>query len=85
MSMNVSLGSLEDFVLEKVQQGEYESTSEVLREGVRLLKRREELWRARVEAKIEEGMASLRAGRSISAQEAWSQLKARRDEAMIQP
>lgn len=77
MSMNVSVGPLEDFVREKVSQGEYASTSEVVREGLRLLKRREELWQAKVRAKIEEGMASLRAGRTVSAAEVKAKVEAR--------
>lgn len=79
MSMNVSLGMLEDFVREKVAQGEYGTASEVVREGLRLLKRREELWQAKVRAKIEEGMASCRAGRTVPAEQAWTELHAWRD------
>ena len=77
MSMNVSIGPLEEFVREKVNQGEYASSSEVIREGLRLLKRREELWQAKVRAKIEEGMASLRAGRVVPAEKVWAKLEAR--------
>ena len=79
MSINVSVGKLEEFAREKVKQGEYETVSEVVREGLRLLKRREELWQAKVRAKVEEGMASLRAGRTIPPDdEAWAELRARR-------
>ena len=78
MSINVSVGKLEEFARKKVSQGEYGSVSEVVREGLRLLKRREELWQAKVRAKIEEGMASLRAGRTIPSGEAWAELRARR-------
>ncbi len=84
MSLNVSLGALEAFVREKVAQGEYGSDSEVLCEGVRLLKEREELWRAAMKAKIEEGMASCRMGRTIPADAAWTQLCAWRDEQRAQ-
>jgi antitoxin ParD1/3/4 len=77
MSMNVSLGALEDFVREKVSQGEYDSNSEVVREGIRLLKRREELWKAKVRALIEEGVASLKEGRAIPAEEVWRKVEAR--------
>jgi antitoxin ParD1/3/4 len=82
MSMNVSVGALEEFVRQKVDQGEYASSSEVVREGLRLLKRREELWQAKVQAKIEEGMASLRAGRVIPGDEVWADLRARREAAL---
>jgi len=77
MSMNVSVGPLEAFVREKVNQGEYASSSEVVREGLRLLKRREELWQAKIRARIEEGMASLRAGRTIPAEKVWAKVEAR--------
>ncbi len=82
MSINVSIGKLEQYAREKVSQGEYESVSEVVREALRLLKQREELWQAKVRAKIEEGMASLRAGRTIPAEEVWSDLRARREAAL---
>jgi len=78
--MNVSLGTLEEFVREKVSQGEYDSNSEVVREGLRLLKRREELWKAKMKAKIEEGMAACRAGHTIPAETAWAELHAWREE-----
>jgi antitoxin ParD1/3/4 len=80
MSMNVSVGELEDFVRLKVSQGEYASSSEVVREGLRLLKRREELWKAKVSAKIEEGVAQLRAGQGIPGDEAFAQLRAWQEE-----
>lgn len=79
MSINVSVGKLERYAREKVSQGEYESVSEVVRDALRLLKQREELWQAKVRAKIEEGMASLRAGRTIPGDEVWADLRARRD------
>lgn len=82
MSINVSVGELEGYAREKVSQGEYGSVSEVVREGLRLLKRRDELWQAKVQAKIEEGMASLRAGRSLPADEVWADLRGRRDAAL---
>ena len=80
MSMNVSLGILEDFVRKKVARGEYETASEVVRDGLRLLQRREELWQAKIRAQIEEGMASCRAGRTVPAEKAWLELRAWRDQ-----
>jgi antitoxin ParD1/3/4 len=83
MSMNVSLGeTLEEFIREKVTQGEYGSNSEVVREGLRLLKRREEQWKAEIAAKIEEGMAQLKAGKGIPAEKAWAELHSRREAAL---
>jgi putative addiction module CopG family antidote len=49
--MNVSLThELEEFVNNKVQSGTYTSTSEVVRDGLRLLVERNQLYRIRLEA-----------------------------------
>jgi antitoxin ParD1/3/4 len=48
--MNANLGPvLEEFVAELLQSGLYQSQSEVVREGLRLLKEREDLKKLRVE------------------------------------
>ena len=48
--MNISLTSeLEQYVTKKVESGMYHSASEVIREGLRLLKERDELHRTRLE------------------------------------
>jgi antitoxin ParD1/3/4 len=48
--VNVSLtAELERFVNEKVESGAYSSASEVIREGLRLLRERDELRRVRTE------------------------------------
>jgi len=76
MSFRISLTpSLENFVREKVAQGEYDSASEVMREALRLLKGREELWKVEAQAKIEKGMASLRAGRTVPEGDVWAKLE----------
>ena len=77
MSINVSVGELEEFAREKVAQGEYGSVSEVVREGLRLLKRREEMWQAKVQAKIEEGMAQLRAGDKVPGSQVFAEARQR--------
>ena len=69
--MNVSLTpELERYVQEKVESGMYQTASEVVRDGLRLLKERDEerarFW-ADVNKKIEEGLESLRAGRYVEA------------------
>ena len=47
--MNVHLGSvLDEFVADLLKSGYYQTQSEVLREGLRLLKEREEIKRLRV-------------------------------------
>ena len=67
--MNVSLTEpMEQFVRQKVAVGEYETASEVVREALRLLRHRDEVWRNEVAGKIKAGMASVRAGRTLSAE-----------------
>ena len=52
--MNVSLTSeLEQYVREKVNSGMYYSASEVIREGLRLLKEREQLQPKKITSGIE--------------------------------
>jgi antitoxin ParD1/3/4 len=47
--MNVSLPeAMEEFVRQKVAIGDYETASEVVREVLRLLKQRDEVWKADV-------------------------------------
>jgi antitoxin ParD1/3/4 len=68
--MNVSLPKqTEEFVRQKVAIGDYETASEVVREGLRLLKQRDDLWKAEVRSKFKQGMDSIRAGHSIPAQQ----------------
>lgn len=65
--MNVSLtAELERFVNEKVASGTYHSASEVIREGLRLLKERDELRRFRTDELRRDvmlGVEQVRAGR----------------------
>ena len=76
-TMNVSLPEqMEEFVRQKVALGDYETASEVVREGLRLLKQRDELWKAEVQSKIKQGMDSIRAGRTISAAQVKSEMAA---------
>jgi antitoxin ParD1/3/4 len=75
--MNVSLPEqMEEFVRQKVEIGDYETASEVVREGLRLLKQRDELWKPEVQSKTKQGMDSIRAGRTISAAQAKSEMAA---------
>lgn len=68
--MNVSLTKeLENFVSELVASGMYFSASEVVRDGLRLLKEQEALKKVRVEelrAEIMLGIEDLKAGNSMS-------------------
>ncbi|UCH26327.1 MAG: type II toxin-antitoxin system ParD family antitoxin [Trueperaceae bacterium] len=64
--MHVSLTpELEAFVREKVASGLYNNSSEVVREALRLLRRRDELESAKLELlkqEIERGLESIRRG-----------------------
>lgn len=85
MTMSVDLGErLESFVKEMVDSGRYNSKSEVLREGLRLVQDRERL--AAIDAVIESGvfddainagLADLAAGRVVTIEEARRELSDR--------
>jgi antitoxin ParD1/3/4 len=74
--MNVSLPQpMEKFIRRKVKIGDYETASEVVREGLRLLQQRDEVWKADVRAKIDAGLASLEAGRGLSEEKVRAKMK----------
>ena len=82
--MNVSLGNKwEEYVEEKVKSGDFQTASEVLREGLRLLEEKDFLKRvsvsslAELKLKLEEGVASLNGGKGIDAEEAFSKIRQR--------
>ncbi len=64
--MNVYLGeTLDKFVVELIASGLYQSENEVIREGVRLLKEREELRKLKLEElrrEIQKGIDQLEGG-----------------------
>lgn len=74
--MNVSLGtSFDQFVDELVKRGDYQSNSEVIREGLRLLKEREELRRERLRREIAIGADQLDRGDVIEADAAFNAIR----------
>ncbi len=79
--MNVSLTpELEALVQSKVQSGRYQSASEVIREGLRLLDvqdRLREMQLAEVRQKIQTGIEQLDRGEGIPGNEAFAALKAK--------
>jgi antitoxin ParD1/3/4 len=82
--MNVSLGQKwERFVEGKVKSGDYQTASEVLREGLRLLEKEELLKRisvrslAELEAKLLEAAESLNAGKGVEEEKAFDRLRKR--------
>jgi antitoxin ParD1/3/4 len=75
MTMSVDLGErLETFVKEMVESGRYNSKSEVLREGLRLVQDREARLKA-FDAAIERGLADADAGRTKPAAEVFDRLE----------
>ena len=76
-SMNVSLTEpMEQFVRQKVAVGDYETASEVVREALRLLRHRDEVWKSEVDTKIKAGIESIRAGRTFSAERVQKEMSA---------
>ena len=67
---------LESFVAKLVESGRYNSKSEVLREGVRLVQEREARLAA-LDASIERGLADVEAGRTTPAEEVFDRLEAK--------
>ena len=84
MLMNVSLGNKwERFVDAKVKSGDFQTASEVLREGLRLLEEKELLKRVSVSSfgelkeKLLEGISSLDRGQRIEGEQAFELLRQR--------
>lgn len=82
--MNVSLGEKwETFVETKVKSGDYQTASEVLRDGLRLLEEQDLLKRisvsslAELEERLLAGVASLDRGEGIDGEEAFKRLRQR--------
>jgi antitoxin ParD1/3/4 len=79
--MNVSLTpALEKFVAQKVQSGLYQTASEVIREGLRLLEERDALHQARLDdirQAIQDGNAQLARGEGLPGEEVSAQIHAK--------
>lgn len=79
--MNVSLTrELETLIEQKVRDGMYNSASEVVREGLRLLQQRDEIREAKLNAlraEIKKGTADLEAGRYKDGAQAMADIKER--------
>ncbi len=79
--MNVSLTrELETLIEQKVKAGMYNSASEVVREGLRLLQQRDEMREAKLNAlraEIQKGIDDLEAGRFQDGPEAMADIKER--------
>jgi antitoxin ParD1/3/4 len=79
--MNVNLGPVFDqFIAELLQTGHYQSQSEVVREGLRLLKEREELKRLRLtelRKEIAIGSAQADRGEFVDGPQAFAKIRQR--------
>lgn len=77
MPISVDLGpQLEEFVAQLVSKGRYNSKSEVLREGLRLVQEREAKLAA-LDAALARGIADAEAGRVKPAEEVFDRLEAK--------
>jgi antitoxin ParD1/3/4 len=76
MPSSVALGNLEETVRKLVESGRYNSRSEVLREGVRLVEEREKALAA-LDAALARGVADADAGRVHDAAEVFAVLRQR--------
>ena len=76
MASSVALGNLEDTVTRLVASGRYNSKSEVLREGVRLVEEREKRLMA-LDAALALGLADAGAGRLELASQVFDRLTAK--------
>jgi len=75
MAISADLGNtLETYVTNLVSSGRYNSKSEVLREGVRLLQERE-MRLVALDQAIERGLDDIRAGRTIPAEDVFNRLE----------
>lgn len=75
MAISADLGAtLEKVVNDLVENGRYNSKSEVLREGVRLVQEREARLRE-LDAMLAEGQADIDAGRTIPAEEVFAEIR----------
>lgn len=77
MAISAELGeNLERVVSDLVKNGRYNSKSEVLREGVRLVQEREARFRE-LDAKVKLAIAQADAGELLSEEEVFAELEAR--------
>jgi antitoxin ParD1/3/4 len=77
MPSSVDLGpKLESVVAKLVSKGRYNSKSEVIREGVRLVEEREKRL-AELDRVLDRGLADVKAGRTKPAEEVFARLEAK--------
>lgn len=78
MPSSYALGEhFEQFIKRQVESGRYSSTSEVIREALRLLEDREKLWEIQLEELRRQIQEGLNSGPGIPAEEVFAELRAR--------
>ena len=79
--MNVSVGQeFEEYVRAKVESGDYASASEVVRDGLRLLREKEQLFEARLQSlrgEIQKGIDQIERGEARDGESVMSELRAK--------
>lgn len=79
--MNVSVGrEFEEFVRAKVESGDYASASEVVRDGLRLLREKEQLFEARLQSlrgEIQKGIDQVEHGEVRDGEIVMTELRAK--------
>ena len=76
--MNISLtGELEQLVQRKVESGRYRSASEVIRAGLRLLEREDEVRLTEIRAQVQAGIEQAEQGGLVDGEEAVARAKKR--------
>ena len=79
--MNVSVGrEFEEYVRAKVESGDYASVSEVVRDGLRLMREKEQLFEARLQSirgDIQNGIDQIERGESRDGETVMAELKAK--------
>ena len=79
--MNVSVGQeFEDYVRAKVKSGDYASVSEVVRDGLRLMQEKEQLFEARVQSlrgEIQKGIDQVDRGEVRDGETVMAELRAK--------
>jgi antitoxin ParD1/3/4 len=80
-AMNVSVGpEFEEYVRAKVESGDYASVSEVVRDGLRLMREKEQLFEARLQSlrgEIQKGIDQIERGESRDGETVMAELKAK--------
>jgi antitoxin ParD1/3/4 len=79
--MNVSVGKdLESYVRSKVESGDYATASEVVRDGLRLLREKELLFEARLQSlrgEIQKGIDQIERGELLDGEAVMAELRAK--------